>query len=41
MEHLLLGSVTEKVVQKASCPVLTIKKAGHVFVMPAVPVTAT
>jgi len=39
VEHLLLGSVAEKVVRKASCPVLTVKQAGHVFVMPAVPVT--
>ena len=38
VEHLLLGSVAEKVVRKASCPVLTVKQAGHVFVMPAVPV---
>ena len=37
VEHLLLGSVAEKVVRKASCPVLTVKQAGHVFVMPAVP----
>ena len=39
VQHLLLGSVAEKVVRKASCPVLTVKQAGHVFVMPAVPVT--
>ena len=39
VEHLLLGSVAEKVVRKASCPVLTVKQAGHVFVMLAVPVT--
>ena len=39
VEHLLLGSVAEKVVRKASCPVLTVKQAGHVFVMPAAPVT--
>ena len=38
VEHLLLGSVAETVVRKASCPVLTVKQAGHVFVMPAVPV---
>lgn len=38
VEHLLLGSVAEKVVCKAPCPVLTVKQAGHVFVMPAVPV---
>ena len=39
VEHLLLGSVAEKVVRKASCPVLAVKQAGHVFVMPAVPVS--
>lgn len=39
VEHLLLGSVAEKVVRKAPCPVLTVKQAGHVFIMPAVPVT--
>ncbi len=33
LEHILLGSVTEKVVRKAPCPVLTIRsKTG--FVMP-------
>lgn len=37
VEHLLLGSVAEKVVRKASCPVLTVKQAGHVFVMPGLP----
>ena len=37
VEHLLLGSVAETVVRKASCPVLTVKQAGHVFVMPAAP----
>lgn len=38
VEHLLLGSVAEKVVRKAPCPVLTVKQTGHVFVMPAAPV---
>ena len=37
VEHLLLGSVAEKVVRKATCPVLTVKQAGHVFVMPGSP----
>lgn len=30
----LMGSVAEKVVRKASCPVLTIHPKGHQFVMP-------
>jgi nucleotide-binding universal stress UspA family protein len=29
--HLLLGSVAEKVVRKATCPVLTIRPAGYRF----------
>ncbi len=32
--HLLMGSVAENVVRKASCPVLTVKPDGHQFVMP-------
>ncbi len=32
--HALLGSVAEKVVQKASCPVLTVREGEHDFVMP-------
>ena len=32
--HLLLGSVADKVVRKAPCPVLTVRKPGHAFVMP-------
>lgn len=32
--HLLLGSVAEKVVRKASCPVLTVRPEGHQFVHP-------
>lgn len=33
LEHILLGSVTEKVVRKAPCPVLTIRSQAG-FVMP-------
>ena len=32
--HMLLGSVAEKVVRKASCPVLTVRDGEHDFVMP-------
>jgi nucleotide-binding universal stress UspA family protein len=32
--HMLLGSVTEKVVRKSPCPVLTVREAQHDFVMP-------
>lgn len=32
--HMLLGSVAEKVVQKAPCPVLTVRYQGHEFVKP-------
>jgi len=34
IKHLLIGSVAEKVVRKAPCPVLTVKHPGHEFVMP-------
>ena len=34
LQHALLGSVTEKVVRKAPCPVLTIRDPEHKFVMP-------
>jgi len=34
LTHMLLGSVTEKVVRKAPCPVLTVRPEGHQFVMP-------
>lgn len=30
--HLFLGSVAEKIVRKAKCPVLTVRPAGHQFV---------
>ena len=32
--HLLLGSVVERVVRKAPCPVLTVRPEGHQFVHP-------
>lgn len=32
--HALIGSVTERVVRKAPCPVLTVRPEGHQFVMP-------
>jgi nucleotide-binding universal stress UspA family protein len=32
--HLLLGSVAEKIVRKAPCPVLTVHPHGHQFIMP-------
>ena len=32
--HLLLGSVAEKVVRKAPCPVLTVRPEGHQFLHP-------
>jgi len=34
ISHLLVGSVAERVVRKAHCPVLTIRPAGHEFIMP-------
>ncbi len=34
ISHLLVGSVAEKVVRKAHCPVLTIRPEGHEFVLP-------
>ncbi len=34
LAHALLGSVTEKVVRKASCPVLTVKHPAMKFEMP-------
>ena len=33
-EQALMGSVAEKVVRKAACPVLTVHPEGHQFVMP-------
>jgi nucleotide-binding universal stress UspA family protein len=34
VEHMLLGSVAEKVVRKATCPVLTVRHPQHEFVLP-------
>ena len=34
LTHMLLGSVTEKVVRKAPCPVLTVRDPEHEFVHP-------
>ena len=34
LAHVLMGSVAERVVRKASCPVLTVRPSGHEFVMP-------
>jgi nucleotide-binding universal stress UspA family protein len=34
LPHALLGSVAEKVVRKAPCPVLTVRPKSHKFVMP-------
>ena len=33
-DHLLLGSVTEKILRKARCPVLAVSKPAHDFVAP-------
>ena len=34
MMHVLIGSVAERVVRKAPCPVLTVRPGEHQFVMP-------
>ena len=34
LSHVLLGSVTEKVVRKSPCPVLTVRHPDHGFTMP-------
>jgi len=34
LSHVLMGSVVEKVVRKAPCPVLTVRSPEHEFVMP-------
>ena len=35
--HMLMGSVAEKVVRKAPCPVLTVRHPEHEFVIPDEP----
>jgi nucleotide-binding universal stress UspA family protein len=34
LKHVIIGSVAEKVVQMAPCPVLSMKNPEHEFVMP-------
>jgi len=34
LEHVLLGSIAERVVRKATCPVLTVRMPSHTFKMP-------
>ncbi len=34
LAHMMLGSVSEKVVRKAPCPVLTVRQPNHKFTMP-------
>ena len=34
LAHVLMGSVTEKVVRKAPCPVLVVRRQQHEFIMP-------
>ena len=34
VKHILMGSVAERVVRKAPCPVLTVRHPEHEFVMP-------
>ena len=34
LKHMMLGSVSEKVVRKAPCPVLTVRQSDRKFVMP-------
>jgi universal stress protein A len=34
LAHMLLGSVAERVVRKAPCPVLTVRPESHTFEMP-------
>jgi len=41
MAHLLMGSVAERVVRTAPCPVLTVRHPEHEFVVPDALVTVT
>jgi len=36
LESAIMGSTAEKVVRKAPCPVLTVRRPGHRFVMPTI-----
>jgi nucleotide-binding universal stress UspA family protein len=36
-DHLVMGSVAEKLVRKAICPVLTVRHPEHEFVLPDLP----
>ena len=38
VSHMLLGSIAEKVVRRAPCPVLTVREGEHEFVDPRIPV---
>ena len=40
VSHMLLGSIAEKVVRRAPCPVLTVRQPEHEFVEPGIPVSA-
>jgi len=40
VSHMLLGSVAEKVVRRAPCPVLTVRQPEHEFVEPGIPLAA-
>lgn len=41
LAHLMMGNVAEHVVRTAPCPVLTVKRPEHEFVLPDVPTEAT
>ena len=41
ISHLLIGSVAEKLVRVASCPVLTVRPEGHQFLLDASQATST
>ena len=35
VSHILLGSITEKVIRRSPCPVLTVRQSQRDFVAPA------
>jgi nucleotide-binding universal stress UspA family protein len=41
LSHLLIGSVAEKLVRVATCPVLTVRPGGHQFLIEASQVSAS